>query len=482
MSRHRALWGAIHAAIAIALIAFVVMTPSHARAQDTVPAVEPAAPADPPVVVDTVPPVITWPPDIAVTAFDPAGMVIDYQLPIATDDIDGPVGVWCDPPPSSFFPAGTSVVTCGAQDSAGNAAALVSFSITVTPPPPVPTEPPLPTNTPEPPATLVPTLEPTLPPEPTATVEPTPTIEPSPTPEGTATPEPTPTVPASPTSSPTVEPTATVTPEPPSAVPPRAALDLPWPLPPPLVLVTGSGSLDPLAAIWGYHDFPISQEYGHTHFSLSQPTMYRYGLDYGLDGRAHPGLDIGMPAGTPLYSPVNGTVLIAGGTPYFTFYKNGEPGVGELLIRTDAGDEVVLGHMGRIAVLPHGRVVVGQFVGLSGGENGDHLHLETRELQSTGNFLVSDPRESFLIEFLTSASTPTRTPTAATAAPVETPAVGVEPSSTPVATPLWADQAAPAANDHDSSRERDVVNRAETALIRRPEAILRSSHINAPVQ
>ncbi len=180
-----------------------------------------------------------------------------------------------------------------------------------------------------------------------------------------------------------------------------AALELPWVLPDDFVLVTGGGPLGRLAMIWG-SDFAISQEFGHTEFSLSQPTMYLYGLAYGLDGRQHTGLDIAMPRGTWLYSPVEGTVKVAGGTPYFTFYGNGEPGVGELLIETDAGDEVVLGHMGAIAVRPGQRVTTGQFVGLSGGYNGDHVHLETRELQSGGGFRIVDPRESFLVEALAS--------------------------------------------------------------------------------
>ena len=141
-------------------------------------------------------------------------------------------------------------------------------------------------------------------------------------------------------------------------------------------------------------EFPISQEYGHTEFSLAQATLYLYGLDLGLDGRAHPGLDIGMPAGTWLYSPVDGTVITSGGVPFYTYYGNGEPGVGELRIETDDGDVVILGHMAAIAVRAGDQVTTGQFVGLSGGENGDHLHLETR----TRWGIAVDPRKSFLVD------------------------------------------------------------------------------------
>jgi hypothetical protein len=171
-------------------------------------------------------------------------------------------------------------------------------------------------------------------------------------------------------------------------------LPLPAVLPPPANPIYGSGPIDSLSLIWGGLDFPVSQEYGHTDFSLAQATLYLYGIDLGLDGRAHPGLDIGMPAGTYIYSPVNGTVVVSGGVPYYTYYGNGEPGVGELSIVTDGGDEVILGHMAAIAVGAGQRVTTGQFVGLSGGENGDHLHLEAR----VGGFLAVDPRQSFLVD------------------------------------------------------------------------------------
>jgi murein DD-endopeptidase MepM/ murein hydrolase activator NlpD len=165
-----------------------------------------------------------------------------------------------------------------------------------------------------------------------------------------------------------------------------------------------AAQLDGLEAIWGNLEFPISQEFGHTEFSIAHFAWYAYGQVYGLDGYEHPGLDIGMPAGTWLYSPVEGTVEISGNTPFYTFYGNGRPNVGELLIVTDDGDEVILGHMGRIAVNVGDRVEVGQFVGLSGGDNGDHLHLEVREIQPGGWFRAVDPRKSFVVDVLREAA------------------------------------------------------------------------------
>jgi len=341
--------------------------------------------------------------------------VVAFQVPAAVDAIDGPVAVACNWPSGAFFPIGTTVVTCSAADLAGNVAA-VAFAVTVlAPPTPVPTEPPPPTAAPtqEPPP-QTPAPDPTESPEPTstATSEQSPSAEPTapvdntdttdpPTPAGEtpsdgapsgASAEPGETPASEPSATPEASPTASATPG-----EPRDPLALPWPPPPGFIVITGSGPIGGLAAIWGDLDFPISQEYGHTPFSVAHPGWYAYGGALGLDGYAHPGIDIGMPAGTPLYSPVTGTVTVAGGTPYYTFYGNGQPGVGHLQIETDAGDIVILGHMGRIVVDVGQRVAPGEFVGLSGGENGDHLHLETRERQPGGGYRAVDPRESFLV-------------------------------------------------------------------------------------
>ena len=383
--------------VGLALLAFTCLTPLTpfvARAQDeaaTPPVVEAVAASEP---VDSVAPVLDQPLNLVVDAVDASGASVLYAVPGAFDAVDGPVAVACDWPSGSVFPIGTTLVTCGAQDLTGNYAA-VQFTVTVNA---------LPLPTPEPTATLAPTVAPeptatpTTPPAPTATPVPPEPTQPAPT----ATTEPIATA-APNTAAPTqaIEEPVAVEETTPEATPVMPPLSLPWPPPGDFTIVTDGGPVGVLASIWGNDEYPITQEFGHTEFSLSQPSMYQYGLDYGLDGYEHPGLDIGMPAGTWLYAPVEGTVKIAGGVPYFTFYGNGQLGVGELLIRTDAGDEVVLGHMGAIAVQAGQRVSVGQFVGLSGGDNGDHLHLETRDLQSTGGFLIVDPRDSFLIDALT---------------------------------------------------------------------------------
>jgi murein DD-endopeptidase MepM/ murein hydrolase activator NlpD len=418
-------------------------------------------------------PVIDQPADVAVTTSDPSGAAVAFAVPGAYDAIDGPVGVWCDAASGTWFAVGSTVVTCGAQDTAGNAAAAVAFTVTVvldavqpvdpTAVPDVPTDvPAVPTDVPTdvpteaatevatdnptdiatdvptdttptpgddtttPDATAVPTDAPTDAPtdqptqsDPATTVPPVDT-----TPAPVDTPAPTATVPGvisdvsddgdAPVSAPAVDGIPQTTPivippaptEAPTPAPTQVALDLPWPPPDSFVIVTDGGPIDGLAAIWNnVEDFPITQEFGHTDFSVTHPSWYAYGLTYGLDGYEHPGLDIGMPAGTPLYSPVEGTVKIAGGVPFYTFYGNGAPGVGELLIETASGDQVILGHMGRITVNVGDHVVAGQFVGLSGGDNGDHLHLEVREIQSDKSYKIVDPRKSFLIKAIADANT-----------------------------------------------------------------------------
>jgi murein DD-endopeptidase MepM/ murein hydrolase activator NlpD len=236
---------------------------------------------------------------------------------------------------------------------------------------------------------------------------PVPTEEEQVAPTGTVSPEPPPTEPPStPVASATVTPSPTqeVTPTAVATEPVPAALGLPWPPPGNFVINTYGGPLNGIDAIWGYQDFPISQEFGHTEFSILHFSWYAYGIALGLDGYEHPGLDVAMPAGTWLYSPVEGTVRTSGNTPYFTYYGNGAPNVGELRIVTDEGHEVILGHMGAIAVNVGDRVEVGQFVGVSGGFNGDHLHLEVLEAQWGGWHLAVDPRRSFIVEVIEEAA------------------------------------------------------------------------------
>lgn len=123
-------------------------------------------------------------------------------------------------------------------------------------------------------------------------------------------------------------------------------------------------------AITGGTAYPITQEIGGHAMDYSN-------YDYTLGVSGHPGLDIGTPLGTNTYTPVSGTVITAGGTPYFTDERYGStPGTGELRIQLDNGDQIVLGHMQSIGVQVGQRVSAGMLVGQSGTYNGPHIHAE----------------------------------------------------------------------------------------------------------
>jgi uncharacterized repeat protein (TIGR01451 family) len=78
---------------------------------------------------DTTPPVISHvPADIVAEATSAEGAVVDYPMPTAVDEVDGPVNVVCAP--GSEFPIGETTVTCSATDLAGNTAEA-SFLVTV---------------------------------------------------------------------------------------------------------------------------------------------------------------------------------------------------------------------------------------------------------------------------------------------------------------------------------------------------------------
>jgi murein DD-endopeptidase MepM/ murein hydrolase activator NlpD len=162
---------------------------------------------------------------------------------------------------------------------------------------------------------------------------------------------------------------------------------------------TGKG----IAAIFGGTGVPsVTQEFGPTAFSAGAgASMYGYATEYGMNPPGHTGVDYGIGLDGKLYSPVDGTVEIAGGTPYFrsTDRLDGNgvslPGTGELLIRLSNKDALVLGHMHKIEVKVGDHVTAGQYVGLSGEENGPHVHVEYRIPDSStvsGERLV-DPRD-----------------------------------------------------------------------------------------
>lgn len=149
-----------------------------------------------------------------------------------------------------------------------------------------------------------------------------------------------------------------------------------------------------LSAVWGNGNFQISQDHGPSAFSEANfDRYYRYSLGLGM--RGHPGIDVAMPQGTALYSPVSGRVVAAGGTGSYNHEPAPAGNNGELRIMTDNGHIVILGHMANIQVGQ--RVTAGQYVGTSGiAGTGGHLHLEVRiPGQTSTGWQAVDPKSYF---------------------------------------------------------------------------------------
>jgi len=68
--------------------------------------------------------------DIVAEATSPAGAVVNYALPTATDIADANPGVTCTPGSGSQFPLGASTITCEATDADGNSS-TATFQATV---------------------------------------------------------------------------------------------------------------------------------------------------------------------------------------------------------------------------------------------------------------------------------------------------------------------------------------------------------------
>ncbi len=82
-------------------------------------------------VADRIAPTIAnVPGHITVEAQSPAGAVVDYSLPSASDTIDGSVSVTCTPASHSTFGLGSTAVNCLSSDNSGNSTST-AFPITV---------------------------------------------------------------------------------------------------------------------------------------------------------------------------------------------------------------------------------------------------------------------------------------------------------------------------------------------------------------
>ena len=99
---------------------------------------------------------------------------------------------------------------------------------------------------------------------------------------------------------------------------------------------------------------------------------------FGIRGkRKHEGIDIPMPAGTPIRAARNGVVARTGNnsTPGFRGYGN------FVLLDHGGGLQTFYAHCLSVAVVPGQRIMQGQvlaYVGNTGRSTGDHLHFEVR--------------------------------------------------------------------------------------------------------
>lgn len=148
----------------------------------------------------------------------------------------------------------------------------------------------------------------------------------------------------------------------------------------------GGGGRLTLTEIVGGAYFEISQDYGPTDFDGGYSYCHSYG---NFPGLTHCGLDVAIPWGTPLYAPDDATVITAGGTPYFQDADN--YAAGELKFELPDGTQIIFGHMAEIDLGVGQWVGAGDRAGISGSQNGPHLHLEVRVPDATYGLATVDP-------------------------------------------------------------------------------------------
>lgn len=142
---------------------------------------------------------------------------------------------------------------------------------------------------------------------------------------------------------------------------------------------------------------PLAQGYGRTTFADANPEIYAYAAAYG--GSGHPGIDLGFADGTQIYTPVAGSVVIAGGSGYYRDETGRHPDAtsGEIRLARSNGDLIIFGHTSLVQVAPGQSLAAGAPLGLTGTANGPHLHLEVRVADPTmpSGYRLVDPRDYF---------------------------------------------------------------------------------------
>jgi murein DD-endopeptidase MepM/ murein hydrolase activator NlpD len=140
------------------------------------------------------------------------------------------------------------------------------------------------------------------------------------------------------------------------------------------------GGLYQVSAWTGGQSYPLTQGFGETEFARTS--------GFYAGGR-HPGIDLGVPHGTPITAPFQAKVIQAG--------WNGGYGYSVTLEVQANGKtyQILVGHMAEVPSVSVGQIVQpGQVlgkVGSTGASTGPHIHLEVRE-----NGVPVDPKVLFV--------------------------------------------------------------------------------------
>jgi murein DD-endopeptidase MepM/ murein hydrolase activator NlpD len=133
----------------------------------------------------------------------------------------------------------------------------------------------------------------------------------------------------------------------------------------------------PFTADFGFGE-PNLDEFGNP------INYYHYGVGHGTTAaHHHTGIDVMVPLGTVLYTPLPGVVRCVGnagsgdwGQGCGSFPDEFTGGVGNVTILTDSGLKLTFGHVNQSLVGVGQRVAAEQAVATSGGMVGPHLHLD----------------------------------------------------------------------------------------------------------
>lgn len=154
------------------------------------------------------------------------------------------------------------------------------------------------------------------------------------------------------------------------------------------------------SGVWGGFPAPVNVEHGATAtwdscYNKNPQTCcpgkgetrccwYAYAEKHCMTGCVHPGMDIGIPKGTPLYAAAAGKIKFAGRAEVYRPHY--------VAVQTEHGDLHIYGHMWSIdsEIRTGGSVHAGQYLGTSGEQtkpnsnmvpdgSGPHLHSECRD-------------------------------------------------------------------------------------------------------